>query len=695
MSRPARRHWRPDGPVDSYARLIPFLWPYRKTLLVSTLFGSLVAILWSANLSVAYPLVQVLLRDSNLQEHVEARIAEYEEQVANWDAIQSRLEREINDLRAQGKKDSDAELAGRLSSQVRANRKRNDAASGLWKMQWVQYYIIPWVPEDKFQTFAVIMGLLLIATLLKGLFIFLQDIMVGRVIQLAVMRIRKQALRRTLFLDYPKLAAHGSPDLMSRFTFDTEQMALGMNMISGRLVREPLKCVACLLMALWINWRLTLLSMLFAPLMGVFFLKYGRSVKKASRRMTESMSRLYRILEETFNGLKVVVAFGTASRHRTAFHYEYKEYLSKTLRLVRIDSIAKPTTEVLVMLALFVALLPAAYLVLTGRSEIWGIQLASDIVELPDMAVLYAMLAGMLDPCRKMSNVYSRLRKSAVSIDRVFELMEEKPSICDPADPIDLPRLSHSIVFDNIDFSYPSLPGSPHRGPVLRNLSLKIQAGEVVAIVGQNGSGKSTLMNLLPRFYDVDAGEIRFDGIPIRNVRLADLRRQMGIVTQETVLFEGSVLENILYGAPHATENDAHLAAERAYVTPILETLPDGIHSRIGERGKELSGGQRQRLALARAFVRDPSLLILDEATSAADNESEKLIHDALKSFSEGRTVLMITHSMKSSLLDLITRIVVIDDGAVIATGQHEELLRTCPLYRRLFQTTEESRTAA
>jgi len=253
------------------------------------------------------------------------------------------------------------------------------------------------------------------------------------------------------------------------------------------------------------------------------------------------------------------------------------------------------------------------------------------------------------------------------------------------------------------------------RAKVLDHLSLRVDWGEVIAIVGQNGCGKSTLMNLLPRFYDVDSGEILIDGIPVKQVALDTLRSQIAIVTQDTLLFDGSVFENIAYGLPVISQLDVSNvgavcalnrtadeieqsimdAAEQAGVMQFVDRLPDGIHSRIGEKGKNLSGGQRQRIALARAMVRDPAILILDEATSAADNESADLIHQALKVFSQGRTVLLITHSMTPSLLEFVTRVVVIEEGSVEATGQHDELIESCPLYRRLFHAGDTSETAA
>lgn len=407
--------------------------------------------------------------------------------------------------------------------------------------------------------------------------------------------------------------------------------------------------------------------------------------------MTERMSKLYKVLEETLEGIKVVIGYGRAERHHTLFHREYKDYMHKALRVVRIDAIARPTTEVLVMLAMFAAILPAAYLVLNDRTSIWGIKLAADKFDMAQLVVLYSLLAGCLDPCRKMTVIYSRLKRSACSVDRIFELLDLQSRICDPVEPQPLARHHKSIEFDNVCFSYPARNASAHRGQVLNNLSLKVHAGEVVAIVGQNGCGKSTLLNLLPRFYDVDSGEIRVDGIGIKDTSLSALRSQFAIVTQETLLFEGTIAENIAYGGNHATDAEVLAAATQAYVLPICEKLPNGIHSRIGEKGRELSGGQRQRVALARAIVRNPAVLILDEATSAADNESADLIHQALQEFSKERTVLMITHSMTPRLLEFVTRIVVLDEGRVLAEGAHPDLIENCAVYRRLFHSEDHA----
>ena len=518
--------------------------------------------------------------------------------------------------------------------------------------------------------------------------------MVGSIVELIVMSVRKQCFRKALLLDYQSLSADGTADLMSRFTYDMQMMSTGLSLLGGRLVREPLKAITCIIFALYVNWRLTLMSMIFVPLLGLVFYHYGRMLKRASRKMMESMSRIYKVLEETFDGLKIVIAFDGAARHRRQFHREHKTYYRKAMRVVQIDALTKPTTELLGMLAIFVAMLPGAYLVLRGKTEIWGVRLCDSPLDIGQLSLLYAMLAGVLDPCRKLSSIYSRLKRSTAAIDRVFALMDRQPTVTDPAQPLALPRHAESIEFHDVTFQYPTREITSTRRATLDDINLTIAAGEVVAFVGENGCGKSTLVNLLPRFFDPQRGEVRIDGTPVAEVKLRDLRRQIGFVTQETILFDDTIFENIRYGKPDATPEEIEAAATRAHVTSFVRNLPEGFETRVGEKGRELSGGQRQRVTLARAILRDPSIMILDEATSAVDAESEALIHQALQEFIPGRTVLMVTHTMSASIRNLITRIVVMNDGLIVATGTHDELLQKCPQYQRLFEARSQQSPA-
>ncbi len=682
-----------DGSVESLARLIPFLWPHRRRFALSVVFGLFVAVLWGGNLTVVWPIVNVLFEEKSLQESVATSIDQYATEIVVIEASLSEVEQKIVDLKAQGEAGDEA-LVEQMQKRASREAKLSDARWYHFSMTWVQHHVMPHVPTNPFQVFTGILFLLMIATALKGLCIFIQDVLVGSVVQLVVMSIRKQCFRRVLMLDYQSLAADGTADLMSRFTNDIQQMSFGLGLLGGRLVREPLKAIICVVLAMMVNWRLTLLSMVFVPILGSVFYQYGKLLKRASRRMLESMSRIYKVLEETFVGIKVVIAFGGAPRHRRQFHQEHKTFYRKAMRVVQIDALTKPTTELLGMLAVVVAMLPGAYLVLRGKTEIWEVRLASNPMDIGQLALLYAMLAGILDPCRKMSTIYSKLKSSTAAIDRVLELMDRKSEVREPEVATPLPRLSRSIEFDHVTYQYPNRELSPARRAALEDVNLTIAAGEVIAIVGENGCGKSTLVNLMPRFFDPERGEVRIDGVPIKQAALKELRNQIGLVTQETILFDDTIFENIRYGKPDASQQEVELAAEKAHVTSFVNELPERFATSVGERGGELSGGQRQRVSLARAILRDPALLILDEATSAIDAQSESLIHSALKDFVVDRTVLMVTHMLSNSLLDIVTRIVVMDEGHVIATGSHEKLLATCPQYQKLYEARSHGQAA-
>ncbi len=679
--------------MESLARLIPFVWPHRRKFALSMVFGVLVAVVWGGNLTAVLPIVKVLFENESLHGKVAESIEAYEGDLANIERQLDSIEAQIREAEAAGT-EPDSVNVKLLQRRVSAERNLSDRRRRHLAMAWVQQRIMPWVPNNAFQTFTWILVLLLFATALKGLFIFIQDVLVGSMVELVVMSIRKQCFRKVLMLDYQSLSADGTADLMCRFTNDFQTMSLGLALLGGRLVREPLKALVCIGLAMWVNWRLTLMSLIFLPILGYVFYHYGRMLKRASRRMLESMSRIYKVLEETFAGLKVVIAFGGAPHHRRQFHREHKEYYSKAMKVVRIDALTKPTIELLGMLAVFVAMLPGAYLVLRGRTEIWEIRLASAPMDIAQLSLMYALLAGILDPCRKMSSVYSKLKKSTAAIDRIFELIDRKPEVCDPKQPVPLPRLERSIEFSSVTFQYPTRGLAPARRAALEDVSLTINAGEVVALVGENGCGKSTLVNLLPRFFDPQRGEVRIDGVPIKQAALRDLRAQIGLVTQETILFDDSIYENIRYGRSGATAEEIEAAARQAHVSSFVDELPHGFSTSVGERGGELSGGQRQRVSLARAILRDPSLLILDEATSAVDAQSESLIHSTLKEFAAGRTVLMVTHMLSNSLLDFITRIVVMEEGRVVASGSHQQLLATCPQYQRLYEARSHKQAA-
>lgn len=684
--------------TGSLNRVLPYIWPHRKPVMLSFVFAVLVAVLWGLNLSVAFPVVKVLLEGQSLSQYVATEITSAEAKRADKSEQLAKIEARIAALTEKRDAASRTELVALYKDQASAQAHITEASRKLFAMSLIRSYALPWLPEDKFDLLALILVVLLVATALKGVCIFVQDVLVGAVIERTVMDLRKTAFRKTLALDYQTVAMDGTPELMSRFTNDMNMLAYGLQLLGGKVVREPLKAIACLIGALCVSWQLTLMSLIFAPLAGVIFYRIGKKLKAASHRSMESMSRIYKTLEETFDAIKVVLAFNAAPRHRRRFHAENKEYYRKAMKIVRIDALTSPITEVLGILAAFGALLPGAYLVLRGSDSIWGIKLSSGNLDIAELTMLYVFLAGIIDPLRKLSSVYGKVKRSTAAADRIFSLIDRKPLVREVAETTPLPRHSKSVEFRKIEFHYAVVGAdafeSAHPRRVLDDLDLTVNAGEVVAVVGENGSGKSTLVNLLPRFYDPTHGSVLIDGVDLRDVSLHDLRAQIGVVTQETMLFDDTIYENIRYGKTDATAGQIEAAAKQARVMDFVDEMPDGLQTRVGEKGRRLSGGQRQRVALARAILRDPALFILDEATSAIDATSERLIHEALREFCRGRTVFLITHAVTKTLLEFVTKVAVMDHGRLVAYGPHEIVHETCPAYRKLYRSQMEGRTA-
>ena len=680
--------------VSSFARVLPYVWPHRKRVVLSMFFALLVAILWGLNLSAAFPVVKILIQGQSLDDYAEKEIASATKEIADSEASLKRIEKQQEALEVDENVD-ERQTIKLLKSRSQQQERLSAASRSLHVMNWVKSYLLPWLPGDQFNMLAIIFGILLLAIILKGICIFIQDVLVGNVVELTIMSIRKDCFRHTLRLDYQTLMLTGSADIMSRFTHDLTMLSYGLRLLGGKIIREPLKAGCCILGSFLICWQLTLLSLLFVPLAVFVFYKIGRKLKLASRRLMESMSRVYKTLEETLDSIKVVIAFNGGRKHRQRFHRESKEYYRISRKILSIDALTSPTTEVLGMFMAFVALLPGAYLVLRHTNRIWGINLSSQPLDIAELTLLYVFLAGTIDPMRKLSSTYSKFKRASAAADRIFSLMDIKSLVTEPEHPQPLPRHSRSIEFRQIDFRYKSAGEEEFSRPtVLNEVNLTVQAGEVVVIVGDNGSGKSTLVNLLPRFYDPDRGCVLIDDVDIRTVRLRDLRSQIGTVTQETLLFDETIYENIRYGKPEATREEVEAAGRMAYVSDFIDQLPEGYETVVGVKGNRLSGGQRQRIALARALVRDPSILILDEATSAADAQSELLIYESLRNFSAGRTTFIITHSVSRSMLDFVTRVIVMDQGRLVATGTHDELLADCPAYQRLYLAQVEQRPA-
>jgi ATP-binding cassette subfamily B protein/subfamily B ATP-binding cassette protein MsbA len=427
--------------------------------------------------------------------------------------------------------------------------------------------------------------------------------------------------------------------------------------------------------------------LILVPVALFILTKVGRMMKRATRRLLERMSSIYKILQEVFLGIPVVKAFTREAYERRRFRAVTKDYCHKAMLVVQLDALADPLIELLGVVAVALALLAGAYLVLekTADERLFGLRMSNHPLEPEELLALYAYLVAIADPVRKLSSVYTRMQSGFAASDRIFDFMDRRPRVRPNSDGRRLEGVRQGIEFRDICFSY-----DPDN-PILTNVHLHVRAGETVALVGKNGCGKTTLLGLLPRFYDPDHGAILIDGVDIRKMSLRSLRKQIGVVTQKAILFEGTMFDNIAYGNRRAAPEQVEKAARLANAHDFIMGLPAGYQTRIGE-GRALSGGEMQRIALARAVLRDPKVLILDEFTSAADAESEADIHRALREFKRGRTVFVITHRLNT--LEIADRIVVMDEKRIVAVGTHPELMATCPLYQRLHEAQAQKRVA-
>jgi len=681
-----------DVVVESLLRLVPFVVQQRRALIVSVLFSIGAALFTVAQLSLIYPAMKLLLEGKTFGQHVQSEL-----QLAR-----STIEAETKHIAI-----LDGELQDTLlntpehaSERRRFSDERSRAQVDLSKatrneqiFAWLSEHIIPYLPTDSFNCLAFLLGALLVLTLIKESCSLLQELMVGHVVQRILQSLRQQLFRHTLRLDQQTLALETTPTLMSRFTFDLSQVAHGLLLLGSKIVVEPLKVIICVGCAFGTNWRLTLLSFVCAPILALLFGGLGKKLKRAAQRQMESMSRVYRVLEEALFSIRTVQAYRNERLHRRRLREEHRSYYEKAMRILRIDVLVSPSVEFLAMCAVFIASLPGAYLVLRHKTSIWGVHLASEQMTVADLMLLYTYMIGVLDPGRKLSGMYSKLKKSATACGRVFAWMDRESLLPTAQHSVPLPRHSQSIQFDQVTFHYAVHDSDELGRRALQDVSVTIPFGATIAVVGENGCGKSTLVNLLPRFFDPHSGGVLIDGIDIRQVEPGHLREQIGIVAQDTCLFDWSIADNICYGKSNASQIELETAAERAFVTDFVSQLPDGYATQIGDKGHRLSGGQRQRIALARAILRDPAILILDEATSAIDTQSEQRIHEALQSFARERTTFIVTHAMTPSLLSCMTHVLVMDQGQVISFGSHEDVLKTCPYYQRLFESQTHKRS--
>ena len=508
--------------------------------------------------------------------------------------------------------------------------------------------------------------LILVALLLKNLADYVQAFLMVSVEQAAIRDLRTElyAQLQRLSLDFYHGRRTGA--LVSRVTNDVEYLRASLASGISNLVKDSLTLLGCLAWVFIASWKLALLSLLILPPISLALVAIGRKMRKRSGHAQERMADLTSILQETIAGARVVKAFGMEAFEQGKFDDANQRYYSAFVRLRRVSAAARPVSEYAIVLV-------AVAMLWFGGKEIFE----SHSLEPQQFVLFVTALLSTISPLKSLSEVNANVQQGVAAGSRLFGLLDTPPTVVDAPGARTLSGFSECIRFENVGFAYD--PGQP----VLRDVSFEIGRGEVVALVGSSGAGKSTAMDLLARFYDATAGRITVDGTDVREVTIASLRAQLGIVTQETILFHDTVRNNIAYGLASAAEDSVRAAARAAHADEFIMRMPQGYETVIGDRGMKLSGGERQRLAIARALLKNPPLLLLDEATSALDAESERLVQDALERLMRDRTVLVIAHRL--STVQHAHRIVVLESGRVVASGAHAQLIEQDGAYRRLY----------
>jgi subfamily B ATP-binding cassette protein MsbA len=522
--------------------------------------------------------------------------------------------------------------------------------------------------DSPLKSLQIVCGIMALTFFLKNILIYLKALVTCRLNLNVVRDMRNQLYDHSLRLPVTYFDKNRSGNIISLIINDIENINNSMTSTFDKLLVEPLRVLFFIGMLFVINVKLTLAVFIIFPVMGVLISQISKVVRRRSKRVLEYIAGLMSILNETIGGIRAVKMFNMNQYELMRFKNENRKFIHSSFRATSIGAISSPLTEVLGVIVVIILLWYGGQQVLIKEGG-FG---AEDFVRF--LIFLFSTFA----PLKAITAIANTLQKGFASAERVFTVLDTSPEELKPVQPEKIPVFKDSITFSNVYFSYPGC-----NEQVLKNINFSIPKGTIVALVGSSGAGKSTILDLVPRFYQVSSGQICIDGKNIDEMDLCGLRQLFGIVSQDTVLFNDTVSNNIRYSLPEASFEQVVMAAKAANALEFIEKLPSGFDTVIGERGVTLSGGQRQRLSIARALLRNPPVLILDEATSALDTESERLVQAAINNLIENRTALVVAHRL--STITHADRIIVMENGEIVETGSHEELLALNRRYKYFY----------